>query len=142
MPAAADVSWPMDFMADGRQFRLSNVPDDFNREGLGIEVDFSLPAERVVRSLNQIIEWRGKPRSESITAPNTTSVWSTCEMRPTRPLPPVLPADARSPVPAASRAAPVLGAGRIVSGRLDWPAPGPVRPSLTPCHIQRKPAAR
>jgi putative transposase len=24
-------------------------------------VDFSLPAERVVRSLNQIIEWRGKP---------------------------------------------------------------------------------
>jgi len=35
---------------------------DFNREGLGIEVDFSLPAERVVRSLNRIIEWRGKPQ--------------------------------------------------------------------------------
>ena len=35
--------------------------DDFNREGLGIEVDFSLPAERVIRSLNRIIEWRGKP---------------------------------------------------------------------------------
>ena len=55
----------MDFMADrlvdGRQFRLLNVLDDFNRQGLGIEVDFSLPAERVVRSLNQIIEWRGKP---------------------------------------------------------------------------------
>lgn len=55
----------MDFMADrladGRQFRLLNVLDDFNREGLGIEVDFSLPAERVVRSLNQIIAWRGKP---------------------------------------------------------------------------------
>jgi len=30
---------------------------------LAIEVDFSLPAERVVRSLNQIIEWRGKPQS-------------------------------------------------------------------------------
>jgi len=38
-----------------------NVLDDFNREGLGIEVDFSLPAMRVVRSLNRIIEWRGKP---------------------------------------------------------------------------------
>jgi putative transposase len=38
-----------------------NVLDDFNREGLGIEVDFSLPAERVIRSLNRIIEWRGKP---------------------------------------------------------------------------------
>lgn len=39
-----------DRLADGRQFRLLNVLDDFNREGLGIEVDFSLPAERVVRS--------------------------------------------------------------------------------------------
>lgn len=55
----------MDFMqdqlADGRSFRTLNVLDDFNREGLGIEVDFSLPAERVVRTLNQIIEWRGVP---------------------------------------------------------------------------------
>lgn len=48
-------------VTDGRAFRLLNVLDDFNREGLGIEVDFSLPAERVIRSLNRIIEWRGKP---------------------------------------------------------------------------------
>jgi len=65
VPDAPNLVWSMDFMADrladGRQFRLLNVLDDFNREGLGIEVDFSLPAERVVRSLNQIIEWRGKP---------------------------------------------------------------------------------
>ena len=40
-----------------------NVLDDFNREGLGIEDDFSLPAERFIRCLNQIIEWRGKPRT-------------------------------------------------------------------------------
>lgn len=26
-----------------------------------MEVDFSLPAERVIRSLEQIIDWRGKP---------------------------------------------------------------------------------
>lgn len=55
----------MDFIADrlddGRQFRLINMLDDFNREGLGIEVDFSLPAQHVIRSLNQIIKWRGKP---------------------------------------------------------------------------------
>ena len=51
-----------DQLADGRSIRLFNVIDDFNREGLGIEVDFSLPAERVIRSLNQIIEWRGKPK--------------------------------------------------------------------------------
>ena len=59
-------TWSMDFMqdqlADGRKFRTLNVLDDFNREGLGIEVDFSLPAVRVVRSLNQIIEWRGAPQ--------------------------------------------------------------------------------
>jgi len=36
--------------------------DDFNREGLGIEVDVSLPSERVARTLDQIIEWRDKPR--------------------------------------------------------------------------------
>ena len=65
VPEAPNEVWSMDFMADrlgdGRQFRLLNVLDDFNREGLGIEVDFSLPAERVVRALNQIIEWRGAP---------------------------------------------------------------------------------
>ena len=48
---------------DGRKFRTLNVLDDFNREGLGIEVDFSLPAVRVVRSLNRIIEWRGAPKA-------------------------------------------------------------------------------
>jgi hypothetical protein len=46
----------------GRSIRLFNVIDDFNREGLGIEVDFSLPSERVIRSLDQIIEWRGRPQ--------------------------------------------------------------------------------
>ena len=35
--------------------------DDYNRKGLGIEVDFSLSAERVVRTLDRIIEWRGQP---------------------------------------------------------------------------------
>lgn len=50
-----------DQLWDGRSFRTFNVIDDFNREGLGIDVDFSLPAARVVRSLEQIIEWRGKP---------------------------------------------------------------------------------
>jgi len=57
----------MDFIADrlgdGRQFRMLNVLDDFTRKGLGIEIDFSLPAERVVRALNQIIEWRGNRKT-------------------------------------------------------------------------------
>jgi putative transposase len=66
VPEAINQVWSMDFMhdqlSDGRNFRLFNVLDDFNREGLGIEVDLSLPAARVIRSLEQIIEWRGKPR--------------------------------------------------------------------------------
>lgn len=40
----------------------TEVLDDFNREGLAIEVDVSLSAERVERSLNQIIEWRDQPQ--------------------------------------------------------------------------------
>jgi putative transposase len=36
-------------LEDGRNLRLFNVIDDFNREALGIEVDFSLPSERVIR---------------------------------------------------------------------------------------------
>lgn len=66
VPETINDCWSMDFMhdqlEDGRSFRLFNVIDDFNREGLGIEVDFSLPAARVIRSLDQIIEWRGEPR--------------------------------------------------------------------------------
>ena len=67
VPEAINEVWSMDFMhaylSDGRSFRTFNVIDDFNREGLGIEVDLSLPALRVIRALNQIIEWRGKPKA-------------------------------------------------------------------------------
>lgn len=66
-PETINQSWSMDFMhdqlSDGRSFRCFNVIDDFNREGLCIEVDFSLPSERVTRALDQIIEWRGKPQA-------------------------------------------------------------------------------
>ncbi len=48
---------------DVRSVRLFNVIDDFNREVPGIEIDFSLPAHRVTRTLDRIIEWRGKPVS-------------------------------------------------------------------------------
>ena len=65
VPEAKNHIWSMDFMHDqlknGRSVRLFNVIDDFNREGLGMEIDFSLPSERVIRALDQIIEWRGCP---------------------------------------------------------------------------------
>jgi putative transposase len=56
--------WSMGFMSDqlwnGKSFRTLNILDDFNREGLAINVDFSLPAARVVRNLSQVIAWRRK----------------------------------------------------------------------------------
>lgn len=52
----------MDFMSDqlvsGKTFRTFNVMDDYNYEGLRIEVDTSLPSARLTRALDQIIEWR------------------------------------------------------------------------------------
>lgn len=65
VPTAINQVWSMDIMhdqlEDERYFRLFNVIDYFNREALGIETDFSLPSERVIRALEQIIESRGKP---------------------------------------------------------------------------------
>jgi putative transposase len=65
VPSAPNVVWSMDFMhdqlSDKRSFRSLNVLDDLNREALCIEIDFSLPAQRVIRALNQLIEWRGLP---------------------------------------------------------------------------------
>jgi len=52
VPGRPNETRSMDFMvdqlADGRSIRALNVLDDFNREGLCIEMDFSLPAERVI----------------------------------------------------------------------------------------------
>lgn len=48
-----------DRFGDGRQFRLLNLLHALNREGLCMAVKFSLPAERVIQSLDRIIERRG-----------------------------------------------------------------------------------
>jgi len=55
--------------ADGRSIRVLDVIDDFNREALRIEVDFSLPAGRIVRTL--VRSWSGvanRPASGVTTA--------------------------------------------------------------------------
>ena len=66
VPGSINEIWSMDFMCDslvdGRRFRLLNVIDDYNRESLAIEVDTSLPALRVIRTLNRLIEIRTKPK--------------------------------------------------------------------------------
>ncbi|MDX6576443.1 MAG: putative transposase [Blastocatellia bacterium] len=50
-----------DALWDGPRFRTFNVVDDFNREALAIAIDFNLPAQRVVRELDQIAAVRGYP---------------------------------------------------------------------------------
>jgi putative transposase len=66
VPAGPNGCWSLDFtsdaLTDGRRFRTLNVIDDFNRQVLGIEVDFSLPATRVVRLLAHLVEQHGRPK--------------------------------------------------------------------------------
>lgn len=66
VPECANQTWSLDFMSDslanGRAFRTLNVIDDFNREALWIEIDHSLPAERVVRVLEDLLLWRAAPK--------------------------------------------------------------------------------
>ncbi|VVE27115.1 integrase, catalytic region [Pandoraea soli] len=57
VPHVITEVWSMDFMhdqlVDGRSILALNLIDDFTREALGIEVDLSLPSERVIRTLKQ-----------------------------------------------------------------------------------------
>jgi putative transposase len=66
VPGQPAQTWSVDFMSDtlsdGRTFRTLNVIDDFNREALWIEVDTSLPGERVVRVLERLIDGHEAPK--------------------------------------------------------------------------------
>jgi putative transposase len=66
VPVQSDLTWSLDFMSDslstGRAIRTLNILDDYNREALWIEVDTSLPAERVVRVLENLLLWRTTPK--------------------------------------------------------------------------------
>jgi len=65
IPQGADQRWSLDFLsdafADGRRFRILAVVDDFTRECLALVADTSLPGLRVVRELDVIMAWRGRP---------------------------------------------------------------------------------
>jgi putative transposase len=84
----ADQEWALDFACDtlatGRGIRVLAVVDAFTRECLTLEVDTSLLSQRVTRSLQQVIEWRGEPQSiRSDNGPELTSrhFLSWCEER-------------------------------------------------------------
>lgn len=65
MPTQPNVYWSLDFksdaLTDGRRFRTLNVVEDWNLEVLGIEVDFSLPATRIVSLLIILVDRHGTP---------------------------------------------------------------------------------
>jgi len=59
--------WSIDFvhdaLANGRRFRCLTVLDEFTRESLAIEVDYSLPSSRVIEVLERLREQRGLPQT-------------------------------------------------------------------------------
>src|SRR5215212_9710457 len=65
VPERPNQQWGIDFVSDalawGRRIRLFTVVDIFTREVLAIEVDTSLPGERVVRVLERVAAERGVP---------------------------------------------------------------------------------
>ena len=61
------VCWSIDFMSDTlsntQRFRTLNVIDDFNREALLIKPSFSLPANNVIKHLDNLAQIKGYPES-------------------------------------------------------------------------------
>ncbi len=66
-PGELNRVWSLDFMHDtlydSRRFRTLNALDDGNRQGLGIEVATSIPSQRAIRVMKQLIELHGKPEA-------------------------------------------------------------------------------
>ncbi len=66
-PETVNQMWALDFMHDtlydGRKFRLLNVIDEGNREALRIECGSSIPSSRLLRVMDELIEFYGKPQA-------------------------------------------------------------------------------
>jgi putative transposase len=66
IPDSFTQTWSIDFMSDalsnGTKFRTLNVIDDYNREILFIEIDYSLKSSRVIWVLRHLINRYGKPQ--------------------------------------------------------------------------------
>jgi putative transposase len=77
-PTAANLSWSMDFVADGlidgRRLRCLTIVDDCTRECLTIEVDTSITGLRVQGVLDRLADTRGLSKSITVdTVQNSTA---------------------------------------------------------------------
>lgn len=59
-------TWSMDFVSDkldnGRSFRVLNIIDDCTREAVAMEISMSMPAARVIKTLEKVMWLVGKPQ--------------------------------------------------------------------------------
>lgn len=66
VPLQLNEEWAIDFMSDslinGRQIRLLNILDPFNRQCKGMFIDYSIPSGRVMECLERSIEKYGQPK--------------------------------------------------------------------------------
>lgn len=66
-PDSPNTTWSLDFVSDslecGRKFRVLNIIDDFDRTAVAQEIAISIPAARLIRTLEKVIWTEGKPIS-------------------------------------------------------------------------------
>lgn len=66
-PDSPNTTWSVDFVSDslecGRKFRVLNIIDDFDRTAVAQEIAMSMPAARLIRTLEKVIWTEGKPSS-------------------------------------------------------------------------------
>lgn len=68
------MAFVSDQLSNGRCFRVLNVVDDYSREMVGQLVSVAISGRQVARSLDQLMEERGKPNK--VTCDNGTEFTS------------------------------------------------------------------
>jgi putative transposase len=69
-PQGVNEAWSMDFVADqlenGRRVRILTIVDQYSRECVAVEADFSLTGTKVVACLEALKRLRGLPKSITV----------------------------------------------------------------------------